>query len=212
MPKSVRQLLQDAETDILMRMDPVRKELNLLERELADIRKARNALNTEGLASTVVRVVGVGDLRKSPVMSYGGGEAIDPKAAPSPYAELTMKQLVRKALDEHFTNGATAIELLDFFRNAWGRHDIVRTSLSPQLSRLKRDKVIELDGYVWQLAGSSHEKDPEDESSGSGDVGAGRAGPRLAIQGPSGSTPDASTSVRGEGDTLPFYQSADPKG
>jgi hypothetical protein len=154
MPKSVRQLLDDAEADILMRMDPVRKELNILERELADVRKAKNAINSEGSPSTVVRIVGVGDMRRTTlVQNFGGGEARELAPPPSPYAKLTMKQLVRKALDEHFTNGATANELLDFFRNAWGRHDIVRTSLSPQLSRLKQDGVVTLKGMRWHLVG-----------------------------------------------------------
>lgn len=176
MPRSVRQLLDDAESDILMRMDPVRKELNILERELADVRKAKNAINSDGLASTVVRVIGIGDMRSVSPKFYGGGEARDLTPPPSPYAKLTMKQLVRKALDEHFTNGATANELLDFFRNAWGRNDVVRTSLSPQLSRLKRDGAIKLDGMTWRLASEDGSGDllrrNENEAPNGGAVGA----------------------------------------
>jgi len=156
MPKNIRQLLADAEADILMRMDPVRKDLNSLERELADIRKARNALAPEEERVTagglMARIVSNGDMRQLAPRHYGGGEARDISPPPSPYAKLTMKQLVRKALGEHFANGATAIELLDFFRNAWGRNDVIRTSLSPQLSRLKREGVITLDGMTWRLA------------------------------------------------------------
>lgn len=151
MPKSVRQLLDDAEADILMRMNPVRKELSALERELADVRTAKNALGPE-TGRPQMRLLN-GDPVRLPPRFYGGGEVREVEA-PSPYAKLTMKQLVRKALDEHFTNGATANELLDFFRNAWGRHDVVRTSLSPQLSRLKREKVITLHGLRWRLAGA----------------------------------------------------------
>lgn len=157
MPKSLLQLLDEHERDILMRIDPIRKELASLERDLADVRKARNALTPEherppprGL---MARIVAVGDMRQMTPRYHGGGEMRDLSPPPSPYDKLTIKQLVRKALDEHFTNGATANELLDFFRDAWGRNDIMRTSLSPQLSRLKRDGVITLHGMKWHLVG-----------------------------------------------------------
>jgi hypothetical protein len=64
---------------------------------------------------------------------------------------LTMKQLVVKALSEHLENGATANEMLDFFARKWGRTEIMRTSLSPQLSRLKEDGAIRLEGKVWKI-------------------------------------------------------------
>lgn len=149
MPKSVRQLLDDMEADLLMRMDPLRRELAIFEGELADVRKAKNALNSEG-GRPVMRLLN-GELVRPPPRADGSGEGRD-LTPPSPYAKLTMKQLVKKALDEHFTNGATANELLDFFRDAWGRNDIVRTSLSPQLSRLKREGVTTLRGMKWHLA------------------------------------------------------------
>jgi hypothetical protein len=59
----------------------------------------------------------------------------------SPYTNLTMKQLVVKALTEHFQNGATSRQMLDFFRDAWGRI-IERQNLSPQLTRLYQEGVI----------------------------------------------------------------------
>ena len=65
--------------------------------------------------------------------------------------KLTMKQLVVRTLTEHLKNGATANELLDFFERKWGRK-IERTSLSPQLSRLKSDNIIQLQGKTWRLS------------------------------------------------------------
>lgn len=73
-----------------------------------------------------------------------------PVSDDSPYARLTMKDLVRKALREHFKDGATAQQLLDFFRDAWGRH-IERHNLSPQLSRLRSDEEIGWKDNVWFL-------------------------------------------------------------
>jgi len=54
---------------------------------------------------------------------------------------LTMKELVIKALTEHFRDGASAKQLREFFRDGWGR-DIPRENLSPQLTRLYRDKIV----------------------------------------------------------------------
>lgn len=65
---------------------------------------------------------------------------------------LTMKQLVLKALGEHLAHGATANQLLDFFAREWGRNEILRTSLSPQLSRLKDEGKIRLQGKTWHIA------------------------------------------------------------
>ena len=159
MVKALRQLLDEYERDILMRINPVRKELAILERSLAEVRKARNAIETTTSAAVAGAQFEARVLEKlrRPIF-YGGGEAVaEPDHAPtSPYAKLTMKQLVRKALDEHFENGATANELMDFFKNAWGRNDIVRSSLSPQLSRLKREGVVTLDGKRWHLAGDGN--------------------------------------------------------
>lgn len=63
---------------------------------------------------------------------------------------FTFKELILKALSERFSSGATANELLDFFKREWGR-EIMRTSLSPQLSRLRAEGQIELFGKVWCL-------------------------------------------------------------
>jgi hypothetical protein len=82
--------------------------------------------------------------------------------ASSPYANLTMKQLTIKALNEHFEEGATAKDLIDLFRNAYGR-DIKRENLSPQLSRLLKDAIIGRRGHTWFL---KKETPTEDQSEG----------------------------------------------
>jgi hypothetical protein len=71
-------------------------------------------------------------------------------------AKLTLKQLILKALTEHFVDGATAIQMLDFFARQWGRQEM-RTSLSPQLSRLKEEGKIKLEGKIWTL-GTDYEE------------------------------------------------------
>lgn len=64
----------------------------------------------------------------------------------SQYERHTIKQLI----DVHFRAGATAEQLREFFRDAWGQ-EITRESLSPQLSRLLGDGFVRRDGHVWKL-------------------------------------------------------------
>jgi hypothetical protein len=85
----------------------------------------------------------------------------------SAYQHLTMKELVIKALNEHFRDGATAKQLREFFRDGWGR-DIPRENLSPQLSRLYHDNIIGWRQGIWFLlpASSPNEgKEPSENQS-----------------------------------------------
>lgn len=57
--------------------------------------------------------------------------------------------------------GAEANEILDLIQRKHGE-EIPRASLSPQLSRLKRDGFVRLDGRVWSLVQTS--ETPGEES------------------------------------------------
>jgi hypothetical protein len=163
MPKSVREILDDHIANILAQLDPAREHVVILERELAEARRAKAAIVSPAasalLQPNVNRLLQAHEDRvhvRNRVIHYGGGEAVrDIRPPASPYSRLTMKQLVRKALTEHFINGATANELLDHFHDVYARNDVVRTSLSPQLSRLKRDGDVILRGKRWYLAGEN---------------------------------------------------------
>jgi hypothetical protein len=69
-----------------------------------------------------------------------------------PYQSMTIKDLVVTALALRRPRGATLGELLDLFRDQWGR-DIDRASLSPQLSRLfSAGQITQFgDGRKWYL-------------------------------------------------------------
>jgi predicted nuclease with TOPRIM domain len=70
----------------------------------------------------------------------------EPEATAGP---ITIMQAVLEVLN-HKPQGMTALEILDEINEAYFNGTIVRTSLSPQLSRLKnRDKKIELRGNRW---------------------------------------------------------------
>ena len=144
MEDSVRVTLERLERQLLERVTKLQGELLPLEKELDDVRRARAALQP------------IAHERK-PIPNQLTKISGDPK-------KLTMKELALKALSEHFHGGATAVEMLDFFKAAWGRNDIVRESLSPQLSRLKSENKIYLSGKTWRIL--HDEKAPAEKSSG----------------------------------------------
>lgn len=152
MTETVKEMLDRMEKDLSTQIADLRRKLVPLERELADVRRAYGALQRD--RSSEKRDI-------SRVFMAGGGPAKVAQEAREDtetlYRGLTMKQLTLKALKEHFTNGATANELLEYFANAWGRNDIIRESFSPQLSRLKREGKISLRGKVWYLLSPENE-------------------------------------------------------
>lgn len=186
---SVREFLDSREGELQRRIEEVHRTLVPLEAELADVRKAKAAITTReeaqlkggyGKSHTLAILEQVDAAMKSsqpppfppPIQQSLPIPATvippppgPPPSPPSPYAGLTQQQLVIKALSEHYKNGATATELVDFFHNAWGREDIVRSSLSPQLSRLKSEHKIDLIGRVWILLPPNAEA-PADHSEG----------------------------------------------
>ena len=142
--ETVKEMLDRLERDITSQIHELQRGLVPLERELANVRRARAALDKDDSVVGTGRVISI--------------ERPDVKITPaSPYQNLTMKQLAVKALKEHFQNGATANKLIKFFADAWGRTDIARASFSPQLSRLKTEGVIARDGLVWRLVRSEDE-------------------------------------------------------
>lgn len=159
MPRNVRDLLADHEADLIGRLKALRDQIIPLERELAEVRRARNAVSMidYGPEQTQIPFPAKGESGEPKPAAFQSNDVNSPR---SPYARLTIKHLVRKALTEQFERGATANELLDFFADAWGRSDIARTSLSPQLSRLKQDGEIILIGQKWSLPTAHHREVP----------------------------------------------------
>src|SRR5260370_5041465 len=196
--ETFREFLERRERELLEDITVRHAELIPKEAELAEIRRAKSALNILPIAGTNVSLSAQVSIRASgggtpavtePVppppttpnpahwQDTGDASMAAPIAAdrhrraaaaiaasggagcfahscvslPSPYEHLTMKELVIKALSGHFPNGATAKQLRDFIRDAWGR-DIARENLSPQLSRLRWDKVIGWkEPHLWFL-------------------------------------------------------------
>lgn len=145
MSPNLRDLLANHEAALQERLKKLRDQIIPLERELAEVRRARSAVSLVDHGPEQVEI----PFSVAMVSASENHRSFEPPR--SPYARLTIKELVCKALDEQFERGATANELLEFFAHAYGRDDIVRTSLSPQLSRLKQEGKIILIGQKWSL-------------------------------------------------------------
>ena len=159
--ETVKERLDELEREILARIKALREQLAPLEAELGNVSRARAALEPRTVYASAA-LHGRGSLIAQgsalTAVAYGTAEAHNVSAISGPidwsdaYKDLTMKELVIQALAEQFRNGATAHQLLDFFVHAWNRPDIKRSSLSPQLSRLKTEGKIARKGLVWRLA------------------------------------------------------------
>lgn len=102
---------------------------------------------------------------------------------------LTLKEMILLVLRTRH-RGADALTILDEINARWNI-GLERTSLSPQLSRLKSDGKLHLIGKVWSLA--QQDEAPDAETSGASSVGVAGSpeGPEKLL--PTGSTPVAST-------------------
>ena len=79
-------------------------------------------------------------------------ESVEKPAMPSGTGrKMSVKAMVLDALERHFPEGASALDLLECFAKEYGREDVARTSLSPQLTTLKNDGKIARDGMAWIL-------------------------------------------------------------
>lgn len=153
MSDHVKSLLDHRESELMARIDELRAQLAPAETELEDVRAAKAAIAAQA-ARRISKLPVTGGEASASSRSYYRcvyGE----KAPTSQFRNLTMKELVRKALLEEFTGGATARQLLDLFHHDYGRVDIIRSSLSPQLSRLKVEGAIWREGLVWRLTNPS---------------------------------------------------------
>jgi len=75
-----------------------------------------------------------------------------PVSGVSPSNEkLTIKAMILTALSAHFHDGATPAELRTFIKDVFGR-EIDRTSMSPQLARLREEGAVEQSDTKWRLS------------------------------------------------------------
>jgi hypothetical protein len=122
-------LMQQADNPPLAPSPPSPPDTSSFERTADDIRAAANR-------------------RRADLMQQAGNP---PLAVPSSNEKLTIKSMILTALNSHFDNGATPAELRTFIKDVFGR-EIDRTSMSPQLARLRENGAIEQVDMKWRLS------------------------------------------------------------
>jgi len=75
------------------------------------------------------------------------------------YTPKTVADMVIQVLEEN-PSGMKAVDILSAIQSRW-KPDLMRTSLSPPLSRLKEKQILELNGEIWRLLAKSKEPDAE---------------------------------------------------
>jgi hypothetical protein len=129
MGQSLRELLDAREREVRRTLDDIqKKQIEPLQRELADIVAARQAIK------------GGGELRQLSLPS----EDVDR------FQRMKYEDLAILALQRGFPNGATIQEILDLIRLEFGR-EIAQGSFSPILSRLRQKGALTKDGHAWVL-------------------------------------------------------------
>jgi hypothetical protein len=118
----------------------LQKQLRKLEADLADLDKAERLYRESGASALVVPP-------PPPQPPQSLGHLFTPTVLPPPPvfvpSEGTIKQRVVALLEKN-PGGLTSGQILNVLRNT-GLPGLMRESLSPQLSRLKRDEEIDLD-------------------------------------------------------------------
>jgi hypothetical protein len=117
---------------ISSRKAEIRAQMKALRKELADLKVAEDALGTQS--------------------SSGKSEP--------PTAVMTIKGMIREVLKSS-SKGLTSTEILEGIDKNFGKK-IERTSLSPQLSRMKEDGEVSLQGNFWVLSLPPSDQDLSD--------------------------------------------------
>jgi hypothetical protein len=117
------------QADLVQMRDQIKelqRKAGLIEADLAELNKAAKALGiVNGLPTATKRTK-----RQS--------------------ASLTIKRAVMEVLEDH-PDGLLALDILGKINERHGS-GLVRTSLSPQLSRLKQEGKLKQEGTLWLLA------------------------------------------------------------
>jgi hypothetical protein len=149
---TVSQYLVKREKELIQQTAALRGLLAPKEKELEAVRQAMEAIGlprsyAEGLRPFLEQDEGA-------QKAYPGIFNATDAAMLNLLAEnLTIKDMILRALNDHFKKGATPSELSDYMRTAYGRI-VDRNSISPQLARLRDEGLVQntnaLSGH-WEL-------------------------------------------------------------
>jgi chromosome segregation ATPase len=139
-------------TELMVFMSQRKKELMDQLKPLAEQRKSLRA-ELESITEKLTRMVEEIEQIERAEQAIAGVE-------PPVKTELTIKQAVLKVLEDE-KRALNAQQILALINERYFDGKVVRSSLSPQLSRLNHDdKKIKYDGTLWSLR-SPNEEGPE---------------------------------------------------
>jgi DNA-binding transcriptional ArsR family regulator len=149
--------LEIRERELESQISNVRGHLAPLEAELDQVRKMRSLI-AHGRAAGLTDLASDFVLPDPPVPGpiEQVAQAIQPALtqllAAANSESLTIKEMILRALRDHFPKGASPSDLRDYIRDAFGK-EIDRNSISPQLSRLREEGVVDQYGLdaKWKL-------------------------------------------------------------
>lgn len=120
---------QTTEEFAATRIRAILAQIKLLQHELSILRKLKQSFTAEAK----LEVLGIH--RTSTPRRSGG---------------VTFQDMIIQVLNDQPNNGAEALKILDLIEEKFNKK-IQRSSISPQLSRLKGNGVLELKDNVWSL-------------------------------------------------------------
>lgn len=123
-------------------LEYVKRRKAALRKELADLDSAKRIYEQSGTA--------IGN----PMLPLQVGARI---------ARPTIKEGILQLLKETSPMGLTALEILDRLNRRWWQGELKRTSLSPQITRLKKDGKVIPEHGTWKLP---KDNDPPEQSDG----------------------------------------------
>lgn len=152
---ALRQFLAQREIELIRQIAAMRGQIAPKETELAEVRSAMKALGIPQNYSAELAPPEDELNDKLDIALHVAGVPAHLLPMPSPFKDMSIKDLVLTAMgDLKQFQGLTAISAADlrsFIQDAYER-DIDRTSLSPQLSRLKADGIVDQDSEGrWML-------------------------------------------------------------
>jgi hypothetical protein len=123
-------------------LEYVKKRKAALKKELADLEAAERVYRQSGASG------------ETPMLPFQMG---------GPVNRPTIKEGVIQLLQEAAPMGLTALEILDRLNRRWWRGELMRTSLSPQITRLKREGKVVSERGTWKLP---NDNAPPEEADG----------------------------------------------
>jgi len=153
-PESLRSFLERRKRELAAQVAALRGQIGPKEQELAEIELVIAALPPIGLlpqTSPPRGLLGNVEAEALSLLAFYNDTPLVLEMA-ARYQKMTIKELVVQAFLDHFPNGATAAQIRDFIRDAYGR-DIEASSLRPQMHRLKSAGrlLFNPEGDIWNL-------------------------------------------------------------